>query len=72
MDILYIYIIDSWSDKAFTGTVVNPSLPSLHGGSLEITLRVPLSEDNWMSATCNRGCVVVILYFISRVNHGTS
>ena len=28
-------------DKAFKGTVVNLTLPSLHGGSLEITLTVP-------------------------------
>ena len=29
--------------KDFKGTVVNRTLPSLHGGSLEITLTVPLS-----------------------------
>ena len=37
--------------KGFKGTVVNRALPSLHGGSLEITLTVPLSlkpNDNWI------------------------
>ena len=34
-----IYIL---SDKAFKGTIVNQALPSLHGGSLEILLTVPL------------------------------
>ena len=29
-------------DKAFKGTVVNRELSSLHGGSLEITITVPL------------------------------
>ena len=28
---------------AFKGTVVNRTLPSLHGGSFEITLTVPLN-----------------------------
>ena len=37
------YQIHTWSDKAFKGTVVNRELLSLHGGSLEITLTVPLS-----------------------------
>ena len=32
------YLFHTWSDKAFKGTVVNRTLPSLHGGSLEITL----------------------------------
>ena len=32
------------SDKAYQGTFVNQELTSLHGGSLEITLTVPL---NW-------------------------
>ena len=34
----------AWSDKAFKGTVVNQALPSLHEGSHEITLTVPLIE----------------------------
>ena len=37
----------TWSDKAFAGTtVVNWALPSLHEGSLEITLTVPLNAKN--------------------------
>ena len=39
------YLIHTWSVKAFKGTVVNQALPSLHGGSLEITLTVPVK--NW-------------------------
>ena len=30
------------SDKACKGIILNQALPSLHGGSLEITLTVPL------------------------------
>ena len=37
------YLIHTWSDKAFKGTVVNQALPSWHGGSLKIPLTVPLS-----------------------------
>ena len=33
-----------FSDKGFKGTVVNRALPSLHKGSLEITLTVPLMQ----------------------------
>ena len=36
--------MDTWSDKAFMGTVVNRTLSSLHGVSLEITLTVSLSR----------------------------
>ena len=35
------YLIHSYADKAFKGTVVNQTLLSLVGGSLEITLTVP-------------------------------
>ena len=35
---------DTWSDKAFKGTVVNRALPSLHGGWLEITALVPFRK----------------------------
>ena len=35
-------LIQTWSGKAFKGPVVNRALPSLDGGSLEITLTVPL------------------------------
>ena len=37
-------LIKTWSDKALKGTVVNRTLPSLHEGSLEITLTVPLTQ----------------------------
>ena len=33
------------SDQGFNGTVVNRALPSFHGGSLEITLTVPLVPE---------------------------
>ena len=33
------YIQHYWTNKGFKGTVVNLALPSLHGGSLEITLK---------------------------------
>ena len=29
------------------GTIVNRALPSLHGGSIEITLTVPLEKQNY-------------------------
>ena len=31
------YLVHTWSDKTFKGTAVNRVLPSLHGGSLEVT-----------------------------------
>ena len=34
------YLIHTWSDKDFKGSVVNRALPSLHGGSLEIMLTI--------------------------------
>ena len=34
------YLPHSWSDQVFSGTVVNRIIPSLLGGSLEITLTV--------------------------------
>ena len=34
----------NYSDKSLKGIVVNRALPSLHGGSLEFTLTVPLSN----------------------------
>ena len=40
----YGYVIHTWSDKAFKGTVVNQALTSLHTGSLEITFTVPLTK----------------------------
>ena len=38
----YGYLIHTWPDIAFNPTVVNGALLSLHGGSLEIALTVPL------------------------------
>ena len=32
------------TSEGFKGTILNRALPSLHGGSLEITLTVPLRE----------------------------
>ena len=48
IDLKYLYyqnqkLFNLKSDKGFTGTVVNRTLPSLHRRSLEITLTVPLS-----------------------------
>ena len=40
------YLINPWSDNALKGTVVNRALPSLQGGSFEITLTVPLNTLN--------------------------
>ncbi len=39
------YIIQPLSDTAFKGVIVNRALPSLHEGSLEITLTVPLGTN---------------------------
>jgi len=41
-DCKYVYLIHAWSDKPFKGTDVYQTLPSLHRGSFEITLTVPL------------------------------
>ena len=43
-----IYLIHTRSDKAFKGTVVNQTLTSLPGGSLEITLTVPFNIDKYL------------------------
>ena len=37
------YLIHTWSDEAFKSTVGNRTLSSFLGGSLEITLTVPLT-----------------------------
>ena len=41
----YLCIIHTLSEKAFKGTVVNQTLPSLHEGSLAILLTVPLKSS---------------------------
>ncbi len=38
------YLIHTWSDKAFKGTVVNSALSTLNGGLFQITLTVPLID----------------------------
>ena len=40
------FILD---ETAFIVTVVNQTLPSLHGGSLEITLQVTLKYYSWVN-----------------------
>ena len=50
------YLIRSWPGRAFKGTVVNQALPSLHGGSLEITLTVPLALNiSFWVKICSKG-----------------
>ena len=39
------YLPHYLSDKGFKGTVVNQALPSLHGGSVEITLEATLTKN---------------------------
>ena len=40
------YLIDTWSDSAPKGTIINRELPSLHhAGSLEITLSLNSTFD---------------------------
>ena len=39
----HLYLIQTWSDKAFKGTVVNRVLPSLHEGPFEIEITVTIS-----------------------------
>ena len=36
------YLIHTWTDNAFKGSIVNRALTSLHWRSLEVTLTVPL------------------------------
>ena len=38
-------VIHTWSDKDFKGTSVNRTLPSLHQGSLEITIKISLIKE---------------------------
>ena len=39
------YLIHTSSDKDFKDTSVNPTLPSLHRGSLEITIIIYVIEE---------------------------
>jgi len=41
----YWYLIHTWSEKAVKGTVVNQTLPSLHGHLFEIMPTLPLSKE---------------------------
>ena len=43
---------DSWSEKGFTGTVVNRELSFFHEGPLENTLTVPLICLMWVPVSC--------------------
>ena len=55
------YPTDTWSYKSFKGTVVNQRLPSLHGGSWEITLTYtgcPNKHGNSVSSLL-RICIVI-------------
>ena len=47
------YLIHTWSDKAFKGTVVNRTIPSLHKGSFEITLIVCNTICIWSGYKAN-------------------
>ena len=40
------YLIHTWLEKPFKCTVIIQALPTLHGGSLKITLTVPLTICN--------------------------
>ena len=53
------YLIHTWSDKSFKGTVVNRVLPSLDGGLLEITLTV-LSTQNIFGKQCLMYIVLIL------------
>ena len=39
IEIKHTYLIHTWSDTAFEGTVVNRELPSLHGGLLDSSVQ---------------------------------
>ena len=51
-------------DKGFKGTVLNWTLLSLHGGSLKLTLTVPLIHATYKSLFCP--------YFIFKIERGGS
>ena len=46
----YGYLLHTWSEEAFKGTVVNQTLTSLHGGSIEIPITVPLNIIKYTTA----------------------
>ena len=48
----HLDLFHTWSNKGLKGSFVNPTLPSLHGGSLEITLTVPY-RLLFTSSSCN-------------------
>ena len=43
-EIQHYYLPPNWSDKGCKDTVINLALPSLTGGSLEITLTIHLRD----------------------------
>ena len=61
------FLIHTWSDKGIKGTVVNRAMPSMHRGSLEITLTVPLKiKVNLVYK--NSHCTYIFLVSFSRLN----
>ena len=54
------------SDKAFKGNLVNRELPSLHGGSLEVTLMVDLITFSFKKRQYS---TLKILAFVSRLSN---
>ena len=55
------YLIHTWSDKTFKGTVVNRTLPSLHAGSLEIKRTVYLKKKSYF---LNNALCIVYVYAV--------
>ena len=56
--------IYSLKKKKTSGIVVNRALPSLHGGSLEITLNVPLNKVSvsftMLFISVKQNCILII------------
>ena len=65
------YLIHTWSDKAFKGTIVNQALSSLNWGSLKITLTVPLIRIHSRGVTKISGLKKKTWIFVFRVTHAT-
>ena len=63
-------LIHTWSNKAFEGTVVNRALPSLHGGSLEITLTVTLKwgKRNFSMKMSNESWCQMFLFLLCLIH----